>query len=512
MEKIGKLFNVLFCAAFGWVVAVVLFCMLKSFCIAVIATAMAIAAIVLLAKNSDNLPKINYNTVFYAVLAVSFIIMTALSFALEVDYSWDWGRLIISASNYVMYGGYIDDVEYFATYPNNQFWFTVLIGLFKFVKFILPQAQPEHFKFISIFVSVVMVQASILLTYETAKLFWGEKRAFFTGLAAVLFLPLYLYAMFAYTDTSGMLVLMLILYFYEKAKRTEKIKRIAYCAAVGLFAALAYQIKVTVFIVFIAAIIEAAMLIFKNKQSRGRLKEYAVCALSCVLAFAIAYGATEGVVKSTVPISKSVADRYEFPLTHWVMMALNKDGGYLEKDVKFTKKFKTKNAKELADKKRIKKRLAKMGAAGTVKHVMYKKVARTWGESLLFGDEYAGRYPLHENGVLQKFLTRNGNLRSVTLLYAWPYYFILLLLVFASGIVSIKKKLKDQKAFVCRLAMFGLFVFLLVWECNARYLVAFIPIIILAASSGAFGLADNAKAIDDFMKNTLRRKKRGALR
>lgn len=44
-----------------------------------------------------------------------------------------------------------------------------------------------------------------------------------------------------------------------------------------------------------------------------------------------------------------------------------------------------------------------------------------------------------------------------------------------------------------RLSLLGIFVFLSIWECNSRYLVCFISVLILTASEGIFGTVSCAK-------------------
>ena len=59
-----------------------------------------------------------------------------------------------------------------------------------------------------------------------------------------------------------------------------------------------------------------------------------------------------------------------------------------------------------------------------------------------------------------------------------------------SAMLSVKKETADQKLLVGRIAVFGLFVFLSIWECNSRYLLTFTPIMILVAADGWFMVVD----------------------
>ena len=77
----------------------------------------------------------------------------------------------------------------------------------------------------------ILTQAILLLIYQSARLLMSEKRAFWTGVLAVFFLPFYYYAQIAYTDVPGMFALALMVYLYVFAKRRKTVKANIY----GLF-------------------------------------------------------------------------------------------------------------------------------------------------------------------------------------------------------------------------------------------------------------------------------------
>ena len=91
----------------------------------------------------------------------------------------------------------------------------------------------------------------------------SEKRAFWTGVLAVFFLPFYYYAQIAYTDVPGMFALALMVYLYVFAKKTQNCKCKYICLILfGCVAGIAYKIKVTTVIFVIALFIEE----FLNKK------------------------------------------------------------------------------------------------------------------------------------------------------------------------------------------------------------------------------------------------------
>lgn len=69
-----------------------------------------------------------------------------------------------------------------------------------------------------------------------------------------------------------------------------------------------------------------------------------------------------------------------------------------------------------------------------------------------------------------------------SLIYSWLYYIVLIVGILLSGIFAIRRTNEQQKMLVLRIALFGIILFLSIWECNSRYLVAFIPVLIMTSA------------------------------
>ena len=197
INKLIFLFNVMFSVVFSWILVLLTDKMIKG---SVLTIVFLIATLIILAiflkKTPKKMTDKDYKRAWMVVQAISAIMMVIIAFGLEVMFSWDWGQLIITATHFVETGE-IDKVYYYARYPNNQFWLMILIWLFKFIKIFIPSADIEVFKNISIIWSCAFVQLTIWLIYRTARHVWNEKKAFLTGLMAVVCLPLYLFAQYA---------------------------------------------------------------------------------------------------------------------------------------------------------------------------------------------------------------------------------------------------------------------------------------------------------------------------
>ncbi len=139
---------------------------------------------------------------------------------------------------------------------------------------------------------------------------------------------------------------------------------------------------------------------------------------------------------------------------------------------------------------KIKERLVDRGVLGTIKHILYTKQLRTWADSCIAGDNYVSRTPIRENSFSQQLFSINGAWHWICLLYTWIVHIMLFVGILLSTVLSFQKKIEEQKMFVGRIAVFGLFLFLSIWECNPRYLFTVMPMIILVAADGIFLLLD----------------------
>jgi len=79
----------------------------------------------------------------------------------------------------------------------------------------------------------------------------------------------------------------------------------------------------------------------------------------------------------------------------------------------------------------------------------------------------------------------------------------MMFLIIISILYSIKHSEKKEILNIGRLSMFGLLLFLLMWETRSRYMLNYIPIYILITISGIIDLSKNTKAIKEilFYKN-----------
>lgn len=433
-------------------------------------------------KRTDLIEKIDCKKAWWILRILSLALMMKIAFSLEVNLTWDWGGLIKSSYNYIQNGS-IDIPNYYARYPNNQFWLLCLVTLFKFIRLFAGGASVTVYKRVTMVISVIFVQIAFEFIYRTARMIFSEKKAFLAGLLALFCLPLYLYSGFFYTDIPSVLLVSIMLFLYFKLQQTEnKKEKIIICILFGFVGAITYFIKLTAFIVFVAMIIG---IIFTKITFNQFLSFFLVSVMTLGVTAAAVKAVTEPIYKNKFGITEEMKDKYEFPPTHWIMMGLGY-GGFSQEDIDRTKSFDTYEKRENFNKREIKKRIENYGFLGLVNHLFSNKIIRTFGSCTLAGGDYIDRKPFHKDGIFSRLFSLHGDLRPIGLTFSWLYYIFITLGILFSAIGSLRKKKlpTNQKLLAGRISIFAIFFFMLIWECNSRYLLAFYPVMILLAADG----------------------------
>ena len=187
-------------------------------------------------------------------------------------------------------------------------------------------------------------------------------------------------------------------------------------------------------------------------------------------------------------ITDAIKDEWEYPLTHWIMMGLNEksDGGYMQEDVAYTATFETRKERTEENVRVILARLRCFGAADYIQFIFFDKMPRTWGDSCFAGDDYLFRMPYLPECPLVQIMKWNGTSHSYCLIYTWTYYVILFFGIVLSGLLALGHRGRQDPMMIGRIAMIGIALFQILWECNSRYVITFLPMMILMALDGYF--------------------------
>ena len=413
------------------------------------------------------------NIISIVVLIFNFVFFIYLGYKLRVEYHWDYGeihKLAISYSN----DGFIkfSNLIYLLRYPNNRFITMILSLIFKVAHAIFGVESADNYRMISIFTNAIFINISYILTYILSRKINGDKFAFIVLLFMEIMLPLLSYSAIFYTDTVGLLFfpLILLMYIFYKEKKDYK-----YLILIGIFSYIGFSIKATIIFALLAILCD----IVCSNKFKGAIKN----CLIILGTFIFFYIVLNNGMNAFFNIKKDDANRYTFPHTHHVMMMLNKTGGFNADDVYYTEKFPTYEEKKKANIEVIKKRIGERGVGGTLYHLFYTKWVRTWTDGTFASSIYLSRGSIDNNFWTNLIPINSKNYNSYYL-----YSTILWLIIVVGMITTLSNK--DENILLMKMIIIMLAMFLTIWECNPRYVVQVIPIIVVLAASGWYKLFD----------------------
>lgn len=373
---------------------------------------------------------------------------------------------------------YLKGSVYMARYPNNMALYLLLSFLYRFTYLIFGYVP----RFVPVVMNALAINIGVLFAVLTAKKVFGNKKAIFTLIMCVLFIPYYTYVPYFYTDSLSLPFVTSALYLFVCAIKSQtKYKKYIMAAVCGALILIGYKLKGSVMILLAVMIV---YLILKMG-----IKKMLCFALSLIVGFSAVGAVYSAGVNSLGVFTKEQLYESEYPLTHWVLMGLKGEGHYNLADSNYTCSFPNKDAKNEADIKAIKQRISEMSAGDFAYHLLIKAMW-TWEDGTYFISHHiqspVKRYSLHDY-VLEKGKNYNT---FYEISCGWQ---IMLLLLICMSILKgcIKPEINEQTIFkgIILCAM----LFFLVWETRSRYLYNFTPIFILTAVDGMDFVFDKAK-------------------
>ena len=279
--------------------------------------------------------------------------------------------------------------------------------------------------------NVILIQLSVIMTFLTGeRIFKLNSQRLFCGIISALMPVMLLYTPFFHSDTAGMIFVSCTLYFLTLAvKEKSKTKSVVYALIASLF-----------------------------------------------IAIGVSKAAYYGGLAMGISDEKMVY-RYRFPVTHWIMMSLNSEyKTHVDEDVDFTMSFDTYDAKKQANIREIKARLENISTPYEACKMAYHKVARTWDSGGFSYGKYLSRSD--PSGGLREVL--NSRLLGI---YVNGYHSAMLIAM-AFGAVYAAGKRRHSALFFSIVTLTGVILFFLIWENPPRYIVTFIPVIMLLCTAG----------------------------
>lgn len=428
------------------------------------------------------------------VLLILFAIFEIFSvYYFRVEYNWDFKWLMDSAKD-LANTGVTENTYYFKIFPNN--WGALIITTFA-------MSITGGNEIGAYGINIIFIFLSALFSVLSAKKIGGDKLALNVIILLLGFAPLYLYSPIVYTDTLSVAFPVATLYFWLLAKENEKknLKKKSYIytfimATVGM---IGYCIKPVAAIVLVAIVIDE----FFSNLSKKTLKNTVLIGVTAIIIMK-----SFNFICETNIIKDSRKNDLEFPMTHWIMMGLNKPeneggtsigyGAYSQKDADYTAESGNYEQKKEANIVRIKERLREYGIGGYTQF-LFDKFKYVWNDGSYYTINLIGWDTINKTSTPYKIIVdenSNGLFRN----YMTDFNNYIFAIIIAGVIIEIVKKEKYQESRIMGISIVGIAIFLLVWEARSRYIYFLIPMFCLFS-------AYELKKILDLIEKLIQKKK-----
>ena len=398
------------------------------------------------------------------LLGIWFLVQLAFGLMMRVSLtpSWDYGVVAAAARDFVYQGAAPGD--YFALFSNNGPLFWLYAGFFSLLRLCgIGDVVPGL-----VVLNAAAINLSLGLLYLCARLLLGPKWAPAVLVGALCHPALLLYTPIAYTDTLTLPFVTGAALCWLLARRRQSAGRAALWPAAAAFAlaGIGAALKFSVAVLAVAFLLDLLLL------WRGRSRF--VSAGAGLLCFAVLLAGIGSASSAAMPDFEQEG----VPFTHWIMMGLQGDGGYCDADYQLTLQYDSYEARAGFTRQEIARRLGEMGPSGLLSHSL-RKLSYIASDGCCYAQEKLNRNPQQVN-PLHDFIIPGEPYAGFLAYAADGYQLLLWLLCAAAGLRAFLSK--RTRGFFLRLACFGLFLFLLLWEARSRYLVNFLPLYLLCAA------------------------------
>ena len=317
------------------------------------------------------------------------------------------------------------------------------------------------------FVNVIFVDAAFGGAWAFIKKYAGHRASALFIVYTALNPLSYVWLPFYYTNTCSMAFAIwgayLLFGAFGRTKEQgdeESLKGTALrCALAGCLFAAGFEIRATVAIALIAALITIFCLP-RERLDRHILIKTAVGLAALVLAMGAANGIYQKIEDHYLTFDES---RTEFPLTHWIAMGLSDTGTFSPADEAYTMGFATREEKKEATVDLIKERASDLGPAGVAK-LYLKKLALTFADGA--GGYHSELNISRDYGLLWQVVY--GVHRDPLLALTQIFYLLSLFCGLLTAVLLWRGKL-SQNLFFLPLLLLGSYLFQMIWEAGTIY-------------------------------------------
>lgn len=414
-----------------------------------------------------------------------FLILLYISLSIYFIPGWDSGAVLDDAKQMIF--GVIPDGDYYSMCPNQRMLLLVDYYICR-VNYYFGVLDSRDGLMMIVLVQCILFAVTGRVLYAVICDLFGIVYFAWTGWGLfVLMFAISGWVVVPYTDELGILLPVLVFRVYQVMGEKKRAVRLVGWVAIAVLSYFGYQLKPMILVATIAIVIAELLYVIKGFD-KDRIKEKMIGALSVALIFVVIFAISSVLfTKAFARTGIEVDDSKGLGPMHMIMMGLNygRDGAYLWDDVKFSKSIEDPKERERAEIEVIKERMEAYGMSGFLWHLARKAMVDFNDGSFAWGVE--GNF---YNVVLEE---KNGKMcpRLRDLFYDTGSNYKYLLLVeqilwlgtlALMSLCAFIKKSKLNTAFIT--SAIGMFLFVLIFEARARYLIVFIPVFIIIAISG----------------------------
>ena len=368
-----------------------------------------------------------------------------------------------------------DFILYFCRFSNQWGFLLILTGIYR----ILFALGIENTFYPLVIIQMLLYVLMLCSLFRICQRLSGKKGALMTIVMLCRSCPMFLASTVFYTDTFSVPFIIFTLDFALKTLSEETTKKkLWYACLCGIMALIGAQIKMTVFIVLIAA---AIIWILQMNKTR----EAAVCIF---ISFVLSVG-------GTAIVHNYVLDRYldhaiykqeNTPIIHWVMMSIpdanNPYGGYSsDYAVTWTMMDEGATHKEVMDSiySRMKDKIYYLRYPNRLLLALFRKNSAIVADGTFGMTEMLDDRPVRRNFV-SEIVLEDGKYNAIYSAVVTGIWLSQLFLACINAFWEFKER-QYRKAML-EIAALGVLIFLMLWEARSRYIFGFVPVFLMIAA------------------------------
>lgn len=421
------------------------------------------------------------NLILLVFVIVTGTIQIIVGLQLRYTPAFDLDAIFGGGRDWALNGNFNNYQNYFGMFSNNLgglFLYRCLFSLGRFFRI-------NDFYALALIYNTIMLQVMVYAVFDAARHLSGLRAAILSLVMFGCFLPFYMMGAVFYTDLLSAPFVALCINLFIRARKEGRLKqKTIYYFLLGTFTAIGAVIKFTVIIIAIAAFIDLLLNIRWDKKRLARriFNTFAIPAASVFILVSLLF-VFYGYMNTQQ--NAEYVFKQRIPVTHWIMMGLNGSGYYTPVDYDFTMGLPDLATRKEEIPKVIRERIRERGLSGMFK-LYTEKSAANFGNGTYKLSDFLDDSPVNETS-LHDLVLYSGEHYDAYKHIAQGAYLAFFVLMLIGGALSIAR----PRTFIAPwLAMFGLMLFLIIWETNSRYSQNFMPVLILCAVIGVHAFLD----------------------